>query len=110
MDINQAYKEVENKHNGYSIDDPILKMYSKPSVNSNLGEPTITNSNYRKVLKKDATTIMESGLQAVSEQNKLNIVDVVYTDNSDLKENYMMKYELAERKIAPNIKFDDKIN
>jgi len=108
MDINQAYKEIQGDYRQYNENDPILKVFGRPSVNSSLGEPVIKNCDYRKVMNKEATNIMNTNLNEVSKENKLNIVDIVYTDNSDLKENYMMKFELAERKIAPNIKFDEK--
>lgn len=108
MDINQAYKNIKADYNDYNENDPILKVFGRSVVNTSLGEPIIKNCDYRKVLNNEAKSIMEANLNQVSKENNLNIIDVVYTDNSDLKENFTMKYELAERKIAPNIKFDEK--
>ena len=108
MDINQAYTEVRADYKNYDETDPILKVFWHSPVNASLGEPVINNYDYRKVIIKEGKNIMKTNLNQVSAENKLNVIDVVYTDNSDLKENYMMKYELAERKLAPNIKFDEK--
>ena len=108
MDINQAYKDIQADYKEYDENDPILKVFGRSTVNTSLGEPVIKNCDYRKVIKKEGTNIMNTNLNQVSKENKLNIIDIVYTDNSDLKENYIMKFELSERKIAPNIKFDEK--
>lgn len=114
QEINSAYNNKKPQYLGYETDEKINNFFSKPIVNHYLeetkGEHVSSSWKYRNHMINQSQSIKKRNLREAKSYSGRYIPQEYNFPvmESDLKENYMRKYDMDTRKFAPNVFIEKK--